>query len=261
MRYFISALGVIAALGFIAASAYSNYLFSATIATSDADLHLYRALAILAVTCNSLCPFFIKFNRRARNHLASTSALIMWLFAVSYSLTAAFGLAASTREWSANKIENTAQITADIRAEIQDLRARKRTGKINARIDELNQKLESKGETKTPDPQATFISQLTGQNTTTIRITLAALYAIFVELGAALLLYISLAHFHKETMNVTRATPTGDTRAGTDTADTDTTTKPANPGSGRTDRLHLQRTPRPQLPASGRTPTPPSRRA
>ena len=199
MRYLISALGVIAALGFIAASAYSNYLFSATIATTDNDLYLYRALAILAVTCNSLCPFFIKFNRRARNHLASSSALIMWLLAVSYSLTAAFGLAASTREWSANKIENTAQTKADIRAEIQDLKARKRTAKINARIDELNQKLETKGETKTADPQATFISQLTGQNTTTIRITLAALYAVFVELGAALLLYISLAHFHKET--------------------------------------------------------------
>jgi hypothetical protein len=143
-------LGAIAALGFIAASAYSNYLFSATVAATDNDLYLYRALAILAVTCNSLCPFFIKFNRRARNHLAATSALIMWLFAVSYSLTAAFGLAASTREWSADKIENTAQTKADIRAESQDLRARKRTAKINARIDELNQKLETKGETKTP---------------------------------------------------------------------------------------------------------------
>jgi hypothetical protein len=55
VRYLISALGVIAALGFIAASAYSNYLFSATIATTDNDLCLYRALAILAVTCNSLC--------------------------------------------------------------------------------------------------------------------------------------------------------------------------------------------------------------
>ena len=260
MRYLISALGVIAALGFIAASAYSNYLFSATIAATDNDLYLYRALAILAVTCNSLCPFFIKFNRRARNHLASTSALILWLFAVSYSLTAAFGLAASTREWSANKIENTAQTTADIRAEIQDLRARKRTAKINARIDELTQKLETKGETKTPDPQATFISQLTGQNTTTIRMTLAALYAVFVELGAALLLYISLAHFHKEHMNGTRTTTTGNRHVGTNTAEPDTSAEPANPGRGRTDHIHLQRTPRPQLPASGRTPAPPSRR-
>jgi hypothetical protein len=98
VRSLISAVGVIAALGFIAASAYSNYLFSATIATTDNDLYLYRALAILAVTCNSLCPFFIKFNRRARNHLASTSALIIWLLAVSYSLTAAFGRAPRGRE-------------------------------------------------------------------------------------------------------------------------------------------------------------------
>ena len=252
MRYLLSALGVVAALGFIAASAYSNYLFSATIATTDNDLYLYRAIAI--------CPFFIKFNRQARHHLASSSALVIWLLAVSYSLTAAFGLAASTREWSANKIENTIQTKADIRAEIQDLKARKRTAKINARIDELNQKLETKGETKTPDPQATFISQLTGQNTTTIRTTLAALYAVFVELGAALLLYISLAHFHKENMNGTRTTATGDRHVGTNTAEPDTSTKPANPGSGRTDHIHLQRSPRPQLPASSRTPTPPSRR-
>ena len=133
MRYFVSALGVIAALGFIAASAYSNYLFSATIAIADSDLYLYRALAILAVTCNSLCPFFIKFNRRARNHLASSGALVLWLFAISYSLTAAFGLAASTREWSANKIENTAQITANIRAEMQDLRASVQTHHKNKR--------------------------------------------------------------------------------------------------------------------------------
>jgi hypothetical protein len=260
VRYLISALGVIAALGFIAASAYSNYLFSATIATAENDLYLYRALAILAVTCNSLCPFFIKFNCRAHNHLALSSALILWLLAVLYSLTAAFGLAASTREWSANKIENTAQITVDIRAEIQDLRARKRTAKINARIDELTLNLETKGGTKTPDPQSTFISQLTGHNATTIRLTLAALYAVFVELGAALLLYISLAHFHKEHMNGTRTTTTGDKHAGTNTTDTGTSTEPTNPGSGRTDRLHLQRTPRPQLPASGRTPTPPGRR-
>lgn len=151
----------------------------------------------------------------------------MWLLAVCYSLEASFGLAATSRELSANKAENTIQDKEDIRKQLTYLYTLKQTPKTTTKIDELNKKLESKGETHTVDPQATFLAKLTHQNTTTIRIALAVGYTLFIELGAALMLYFSLAHFQiqiKEKASGPQINPTGSTTVGHTTR--------ADPGTG-----------------------------
>lgn len=211
MRHAVSFFAFTASLGFIAASAYSNWLFAQTIATAEHELYLFRALGILTVAINASGLFLVSFNRRAGRPFSAASTLALFMLGLSFSFCASFGLAAYSRQGRADQMETAQAIRSNLQRQLEYVYSLKPTKENLAKIDELTKKLETKGEMKTVDPQSTFISRITGQDTTTIRTILALLYATLIEAGAALLPYTSLAH-----LGDTYGAKTGDT-IGTDT--------------------------------------------
>ena len=65
LKAIVSGCGVFAALGFLALSALTNYLFASTLGRDPFEANVYGAVGVLAVLFNALCPFFLAWGREA----------------------------------------------------------------------------------------------------------------------------------------------------------------------------------------------------
>jgi hypothetical protein len=217
-RIVIARAGAVVAFGFLLASAFTNWMFGASLGRTPRDAALYAAVGVFAVAMNALLPFFLSWSLAARRKVTSASVILLWALCLTYSTTSALGFAALNREGVALSRQVSVDAYEDTRAELADLQARRSNAKpkdravLDARIDDVRNRLDPlrRSNLAPPDPQSAFLSALTFGiiDTRDVRIALAALFAIMVELCATFGLFVSLSHaFEKAAAPVDRWTP------------------------------------------------------
>jgi hypothetical protein len=210
-RIVIARAGALVALGFLCTSAIANYLFGASLGRTVWESRLYGVVGVLAVAMNALAPFFLSWSWSAARKTLTVSVAALWALCLIYSTTSALGFAAQNRETTARTQQITNDAYDDTRRELLDLERRRNgvTGKektrVENRIDDVRIRLTSlRNDRPTPaDAQSTFISALTFGliEPQHVRITLAALFALMIEMCATLGLFAALSHsFQKPTI-------------------------------------------------------------
>lgn len=208
MRTFISFLGALVAIGFLAASAIANYLFGLSLGKSYWEAHLYGAVGILAVLTNALAPFYISWSLDAKRWSTAASIIALWSVCLCYSTTSALGFAAQNREGTAFTQQMSHDEYEDLRQQILDLETRKKDAskkereRLNREIDDARKRLElARAESVAPvDPQSQFLAKLSRGILAekNVRDALIALFAVMVELGATLGLFAAISHSQKQ---------------------------------------------------------------
>jgi hypothetical protein len=188
----LSLLGALTSLGFLLASAVINYTFGYRLGRSAIDQYTLAAVAILAVAFNALSPFFLQW---AKTPSTKAATILIWCLCLLYTVASAAGFAAENRAATTgarSAQHDNLQTTKDMLA---DELGKKR--KDYRRITQLRQRImdyRSSGANVEPDSQATLISRITTLPEQAVRTTLTILFALLIEICAALGLYASIAH-------------------------------------------------------------------
>jgi hypothetical protein len=208
-RGIISFAGALVALGFLGASALANYLFGASLGRTPDEAMLYGAVGILAVAMNALSPFYISWSLLDKRRITAAGILLVWALCIAYSTTSALGFAAQNREGVTFARQIGQEAYTDIRQELQDLQARRKGANrkdrtvLEGRIDDVRTRLNNvRAQSPQPaDAQSEFISDLTSRRLepSQVRKVLVALFAIMVEVCAALGLFAALSHSFQKT--------------------------------------------------------------
>ena len=217
-RIIIARAGATVAFGFILASAVVNWMFGASLGRSPREAALYGAVGVLAVVTNALSPFFLSWFLTARRKMAAACTSLLWALCLLFSMTSALGFAAQNREGIAVSRRVAFDTYEDVRGEITGLETRRRDAKIkdraalDARIDKARIRLDTlrTENLEPPDPQSEFLSALTFGiiDARHVRLALAALFSLMVEMCATLGLFVALSHsFEKPPVAVDRWKP------------------------------------------------------
>lgn len=186
-------------MGFLVCSAFMNALFGFSLGRAPLESYLYGAVSVLVVACNALCPFFVASSQRS----LKMGALFLWAICIAYSLTSAFGFAAENRSTRSARGESGQYNYQTAIKRLSDLEAtrqkyQKPPRDLEVRIDTTRREvaeLRAAGLTDT-DAQSSFLSRmsfgLVGPGN--VRLALVTLFALIVEFGATLLLYIALSY-------------------------------------------------------------------
>ena len=161
-------------------------------------------VGVLAVAMNALAPFFLSWSLAASRKTTAVGIGLLWSLCLIYSTTSALGFAAQNREGVAQSRQITVDAYDDTRRELVDLETRRRAAKakdraqLDNRIDEIRRRLVTlRDQRPAPaDAQSAFLSAITlglieARN---VRVALVALFAIMVEVGATLGLFVALSH-------------------------------------------------------------------
>lgn len=203
-RTHITRAGAVISAGFLCASALANYSFGLSLGQSPWEAQLYGFVGILAVAMNALAPFFLSWSITAKRRSASLAISLLWAICLIYSTTSALGFAAQNRETVAQSRNASHEAYDDVRRELLDLESRRQSlrGKdriaLDARIDDTRQRLARLRDQRpaVSDAQSSFLSSLTFGfvEARSVRRALVALFALMVELGATLGLFVALSH-------------------------------------------------------------------
>lgn len=218
-RTLIMRAGAIIASGFLCASALANYSFGVSLGRSPGEAHLYGFVGVLAVAMNAVAPFFLSWSITAKRHPTAVAISLLWAICLLYSTTSALGFAAQNRETVAQSREASREAYDDVRRELldlesrrQSLRAKERTS-FDAKIDDARQRLSRLREQRPAvvDAQSTFLSSISFGLVAPshVRRALVALFALMVELGATLGLFVALSHSPASPMPPSRWKPQG----------------------------------------------------
>lgn len=192
----LSHIGVVVAVGFIAASAFMNYLFGYSLGRSPVEAHIYGIVGLLAVIANATSPFFAHAAYKAQRLPTLYAIVAFWLLCLAYSLTSALGFAAENRQAIAALKAAMHDVLYTKLQTLRDLEARKRTLAIETRIHALREEinvLRTRGATNEADPQTAMLAKLIGVDRQTARTLLLILFALMVEAGAAIGLFAALS--------------------------------------------------------------------
>ena len=192
MKHALSYLGALASLGFLAASAVINYTFGFRLGRTLIEQHTLAIVAILAVAMNGLAPFYIQW---AKNRPARAAAGLIWLLCILYTIASAIGFAAENRAATTGTREAQHLNLQTVEEQLDDELAAKK--KNPRKIAELRQKIieyRDKGASIEPDSQSKLIAKLVYISPSNVNLFLVVLFAVLIEIGAALGLYASLAH-------------------------------------------------------------------
>jgi CHC2 zinc finger len=206
LKVIVSTCGVLAALGFLAMSALTNYLFASTLGRNQFEAYVYGAVGVLAVLFNALSPFFLAWGRAAGRPAAAIAAACLWLLCLSYSLTSALGFAAENRGSVAAARQAVSEAEQSAKQRLADLEAtrakyQRPPKELDDRIDRVRAEVTAlrrqTSETSGGERQTEVLARLTFGllDSTGVRSGLVALFAVMVEAGAALGLFAALAHF------------------------------------------------------------------
>lgn len=198
----LSMAGAVVAVGFLAASAAMNFVFGLSLGRTPLEANIYGAVSVLAVLCNALCPFFLSWGWQSRRLSVAGAAGLLWTLCLLYSLTSALGFAAENRNAGTaarETIHANYDTAARHLAQLEARRTVRPTKDLDDRIERLRKEvveLRAKGGMSESDPQANLISQATFGivEKHQVRLLLVALFAVMVEVGAALGLFAALAH-------------------------------------------------------------------
>ncbi len=205
LKAIVSACGVLGALGFLALSALTNYLFASTLGRNPFEAYVYGTVGVLAVLFNGLCPFFLAWGRAAGRPAAAIAAACLWLLCLSYSLTSALGFAAENRGSVAAARQGAVEAEQSAKQRLADLETtrakyQRPPRELDDRIDRMRRELAALRR-QTSDTggerQTEVLAKLTFGlvDSAGVHTGLVALFAVMVEAGAALGLFAALAHF------------------------------------------------------------------
>ena len=208
IRGLIVGAGTVVAVGFVVGSAVANFMFGMTLGRTAAEGILIGGIGVCAVTTNALCPFFLSWALQASRKAAVASILLLYALCLVYSVTSAVGFVAQNREGVSSSRQLSRDNYEDTRRELLDLEARRGVAKskdrarLDARVDEVRRRLSTlRGTPTTPaDAQSVFLSALTfgWVDAQHIRILLATLFGLMVEVGATVGLFAALSHPSKK---------------------------------------------------------------
>ena len=203
-RAIIMAAGAAVALGFLAGSAVANFMFGMSLGRTFIEGILFGSIGVCAVVTNALCPFYLSWFIQASRRSAVAGTMLLYALCLIYSVTSAVGLAAQNREGVTTAHQITRDAYEDTRRELLDLENRRSAAKgrertrLDARIDDVRRRLRTlQSATPVPaDAQSTFLSALSFGllDPQRVRLTLVALFALMVEVGATIGLFVALSH-------------------------------------------------------------------
>lgn len=199
MRY----AGTLIAYGFIAISAASNFLFAFALAGSPHIAFVYGTVGVLATFANAYIPVRMLQAWDAKRHSVLIAGAALLLPCIAFSIASALGFAASVRDRGTS---DQAALTANYRItqkQLQDAETAQRPNQ--KRIEELREQLKTynvKGAQKQDDPQAAALAAL---GIADARYYINLLFALLVEMGAALGLFIALADLNTPSIPRSRA--------------------------------------------------------
>jgi hypothetical protein len=203
-RTLIASTGAVAASGFLAAAATANFLFGTGMGRTPTEGLLIGVVGVLAVAMNALCPFFLSWSLAGSRRTTAASIVVLWALCLTYSTTSALGFVAQNRESVTAGRQVTHDAYEDTRRELFDLESRRKDAKakdrprLDARVDEVRRRLARlRSDTPVPaDAQAAFLSAMTFGyvDAHSVRIALATLFAVMVEVGATIGLFAALSH-------------------------------------------------------------------
>lgn len=204
----VKGAGAVAACGFLTGSAVANLMFGMSLGRTFAEGLLFGSIGVCAVVANAVCPFYLSQFIHTSRKWAAAVTLVLFALCLIYSVTSAVGLAAQSREGISVSRQITRDSYDDTRRELLDLENRRNNAKgkerarLEARIDEVRKRMRTL-QTNTPAPvdaQAAFISGLTFGliKTQQVSLALVTLFALMVEVGATIGLFIALSYPAKQ---------------------------------------------------------------
>ena len=195
--------GQIIGWGFIVISAASNFLFAYSLARSSFLAFVYGAVGVLATCGNAYIPLrmLAAYDAGRTSVIAAGGTLLP--FCIIFSLASALGFAASVRDGGTS---NQAGLNANYRiTQKQLVDAEKAPKPDKKRIEELRTEIKrynTQGAQKQDDPQAAALEAI---GVTDGRYWISLLFAMLVEIGASLGLYIALTDLNRPTIPRSRA--------------------------------------------------------
>ena len=188
------------AYGFLAASAITNFMFAFTLAKSPLLSFVYGSVGVLATAANAVIPLRMLQAWDTRRYSVLAAGAVLLPLCIAFSLTSAMGFAASVRDKSTAEQAALAQNYQTTLAMLKDIEAKPRTPKNEQRIEALRIEVKGyrdRGAMMQDDPQSAALEIL---GITDGRYYLTLLFALLVEAGSALGLFIALADvMRKET--------------------------------------------------------------
>lgn len=180
-------LGALVALGFLAVSAIINFQYGMSLGGA-----LYATVGVLAVMASAACPFFAQAAHAERRWAAFYAAAAFWALCILYTSTNAVGYATEKRYRIETDQYVGEEIIANERAILRELELRPNpdSDEIIAQRLRLNGLLERLAP---PDPQITSLSLVTGADRDSVLFAVSLLFAVLLETGAALGLFLALS--------------------------------------------------------------------
>lgn len=181
------------AFGFLATSAIANFMFAFTLAKSPLLSFVYGGVGILATAANAVIPLRMLQAWDVRRTSVLVAGALLLPLCIAFSLTSAIGFAASVRDKATAERGTIAQNYQTTLAMLKDLEAKPRTPKIEPRIEALRLEViayRERGALLQEDPQSAALEML---GLADGRYYLTLLFALLVEVGSALGLFIALA--------------------------------------------------------------------
>jgi hypothetical protein len=181
------------AYGFLAASAIANFMFAFSLAKTSLLSFVYGSVGVLATAANAVIPLRMSQAWEARNASVLVAGAVFLPLCIAFSLTSAIGFAASVRDTSTADRAALTQNYKTTLAMLKDVEAKPKTAKTEQRIEALRLEVKSyreRGALLQDDPQSAAL-QIFGL--TDGRYYLTLLFALLIEFGSALGLFIALA--------------------------------------------------------------------
>ncbi len=179
--------------GFLVVSAVANFLFAFSLGRTFYLALVYGSVGVLATLANAVVPLRMLQAWDARRISVLVAGSVLLPLCITFSLASAIGFAATMRD---NGTADQAALSANYKttlAQLKDTEARSRTPQNEKRIELLRNDIKSyreKGAMRSDDPQSAALEIL---GITDGRYWLTLLFALLVEVGAAVGLFIALA--------------------------------------------------------------------
>ena len=181
------------AYGFLAASAIANFMFAFTLGKTPLLAFVYGGVGVLATIANAVIPLRMLQAWDGRRYSVIAAGALFLPLCMAFSLTSTIGFAASVRDKATAEQAALSQNYQTTLAMLKDAEAKPKSAKSGQRIEDLRLELKDyreRGALKQDDPQSAALEIL---GLTDGRYYLTLLFALLIEAGSALGLFIALA--------------------------------------------------------------------
>ncbi len=179
--------------GFLIVSAVANFLFAFSLGRTFYLALVYGSVGVLATLANAVVPLRMLQAWDARRLSVLVAGSVLLPLCIAFSLASAMGFAATMRDkGTADQAALSANYKTTL-AQLKDAEAKSRTPPNEKRIEVLRNNVKTyreQGAMRSDDPQSAALEML---GIVDGRYWLTLLFALLVEAGAGLGLFIALA--------------------------------------------------------------------